>query len=410
MSIGFSSTLGAGSTDRIVTTDTASPTTQSWSFREWRNGDGGSSLGTIFDKRNSAIPGYFICRNQGSRYEFYASFNGGSSQMTAYWTRPASGEWNCWTITYDSSSTSNLPVVYQNGIAVPVTPFVSPTGTVDTNTDPYCVGNFNVSSYNRAWDGKLAEWAHWGSILTEANAVALASGRSPVGVSPGSLLSYLPLVRSTAGLKGPTTVTGTAVQTHPRILLPKRRQIFLGASAGGGGTTVSGTLGTATASGYTGGVNANRTITGSLGTATASGFTGGVDANRTIAGALGTAVASGFTGTVSNTNDIVIGGTLGIAIASGLLGNVNANHTIASNLGTAVASGLTGTVSNGTSATLDLILKILRNRQELNPATGTFTLYDDDGVTVLYTTNAWADAAGTVPYSGGALRRIDALF
>ena len=60
--------------------------------------------------------------------------------------------------------------------------------------------------------------------------------------------------------------------------------------------------------------------------------------------------------------------------------------------------------------TLDLILKILVNRQELNPATGTFTLYDDDGVTVLYTTSAWADAAGTVPYSGGALRRIDALF
>ena len=60
--------------------------------------------------------------------------------------------------------------------------------------------------------------------------------------------------------------------------------------------------------------------------------------------------------------------------------------------------------------TLALILKILVNRQELNPATGTFTLYDDDGVTVLYTTSAWADAAGTVSYSGGALRRIDALF
>ena len=60
--------------------------------------------------------------------------------------------------------------------------------------------------------------------------------------------------------------------------------------------------------------------------------------------------------------------------------------------------------------TLDLILKILVNRQELNPVIGTFTLYDDDATTVLYTTNAWADAAGTVPYSGGALRRIDALF
>jgi hypothetical protein len=56
-----------------------------------------------------------------------------------------------------------------------------------------------------------------------------------------------------------------------------------------------------------------------------------------------------------------------------------------------------------------LILKILRNRQELNAATGMFTLYDDDGTTVLYQSNAWADAAGTIPYSGGVLARIDAL-
>lgn len=58
---------------------------------------------------------------------------------------------------------------------------------------------------------------------------------------------------------------------------------------------------------------------------------------------------------------------------------------------------------------LELILKILSNRQELNAGTGTFTIYDDDSVSVLFTANAWADAAGTVPYSGGTLGRIDAL-
>lgn len=58
---------------------------------------------------------------------------------------------------------------------------------------------------------------------------------------------------------------------------------------------------------------------------------------------------------------------------------------------------------------LELILKILSNRQELNAGTGTFTIYDDDSVSVLFTASAWADAAGTVPYSGGTLGRIDAL-
>ena len=61
------------------------------------------------------------------------------------------------------------------------------------------------------------------------------------------------------------------------------------------------------------------------------------------------------------------------------------------------------------SSATDLILKILSNRQELNAATGKFTLYDDDSTTILYQSNAWADAAGTIPYSGGVLARIDRL-
>lgn len=61
------------------------------------------------------------------------------------------------------------------------------------------------------------------------------------------------------------------------------------------------------------------------------------------------------------------------------------------------------------SAKLDLILDILQNKQVLDPVTGLFTLYADDGVTVLYTAPAWEDAAGTIPYSGGCVRRIDAM-
>jgi hypothetical protein len=58
---------------------------------------------------------------------------------------------------------------------------------------------------------------------------------------------------------------------------------------------------------------------------------------------------------------------------------------------------------------LDLILDILSNRQELDPVTGIYTLYADDGVTVLKTALAWEDAAGTIPYRGRALQRLDAM-
>lgn len=61
------------------------------------------------------------------------------------------------------------------------------------------------------------------------------------------------------------------------------------------------------------------------------------------------------------------------------------------------------------SEKIALILKILSNRQELDPATGTFRLYDDNGVTVLYEVGAWEDAAGTIPYRGRGLQKLDRL-
>jgi hypothetical protein len=40
---------------------------------------------------------------------------------------------------------------------------------------------------------------------------------------------------------------------------------------------------------------------------------------------------------------------------------------------------------------------------------GKFRVYEDDGVTIFMEANAWEDAAGTIPYKGTVLRRIDRL-
>jgi hypothetical protein len=61
------------------------------------------------------------------------------------------------------------------------------------------------------------------------------------------------------------------------------------------------------------------------------------------------------------------------------------------------------------SAKLDLILDILSNRQTLDPVTGMYTLYADDGVTVLKVAYAWEDVAGTIPFRGRGLKRLDAM-
>ena len=240
--------------------------------------------------------------------------------------------------------------------------------------------------------------------------------------------------------------------------------VLVPVSAGGGGTTISATPGNAAADGTTASVK--RTIPATPGNASASGTTASVirvigaapgnavadgttaAVTRSIAATPGNAVADGVTATVSTAGTTTISCTPGNADADGALaaitrtiaaapGNAVANGAIAALLrviattpGNAVADGVTAAVqasvtisctpgnavADGVAATvtaavsqLDLILKILRNRQELNPSTGKFTLYDDDGTTVLAQSNAWADVGGTQPYSGGTLARIDAL-
>lgn len=132
-----------------------------------------------------------------------------------------------------------------------------------------------------------------------------------------------------------------------------------------------------------------------------------LDTTLAIADALHAHTADNLTLSVSGATDLVIQDALHGHTADSLaltLGYVDL----------AIADALHGHAADnitlgGLYTDLELILKILSNRQELNAGTGTFTIYDDDSVSVLFTASAWADAAGTVPYSGGTLGRIDAL-
>jgi hypothetical protein len=61
------------------------------------------------------------------------------------------------------------------------------------------------------------------------------------------------------------------------------------------------------------------------------------------------------------------------------------------------------------NADLALAIKIIKNRKQLNPTTGLYTVFDDDGITPLLQAAAWVDPAGTIPYSGGLVQRVDRL-
>lgn len=50
-----------------------------------------------------------------------------------------------------------------------------------------------------------------------------------------------------------------------------------------------------------------------------------------------------------------------------------------------------------------------RNKVVTDPIAGTYTVYDADDTTILYTADLWQNAAGTVPYAGSGAERRDRL-
>ncbi len=106
---------------------------------------------------------------------------------------------------------------------------------------------------------------------------------------------------------------------------------------------------------------------------------------------------------ISNTGgQVVLGGSLIL------------NDTYAANLDIVKDSSVAGDVWAKTAG-VDLISdvttqgKVLRNKTETNPVTGVMTVYDDDGISVLFTANIWENIAGTDPYAGNAVNRRERL-
>ncbi len=58
---------------------------------------------------------------------------------------------------------------------------------------------------------------------------------------------------------------------------------------------------------------------------------------------------------------------------------------------------------------LETIEKIIRNRTHTDPSTGIMTVFDNDGVTPLFTANIFEDVAGAQPYQGSGADRRDRL-
>jgi hypothetical protein len=229
MARGFGSTLGSGTTDKVISAVQAWPILSTIAFWAYRNGDGGGSAGRMLDKENDGV-----LRNSSSGTYIYNRQMSGSTFSEWTFSRPAASEWHHVIWAYDGNSATVDPIAYLDGVAQTLTQTGTGTTPVDESATSWNIGN--RSTDDRNWDGALAELAIWNVMLSADEAAALAKGASPLMVRPQALIEYVPMIGpANSWIAGATSITGTAIQPHPRSFYPARRRRIYTVSAAAGG-------------------------------------------------------------------------------------------------------------------------------------------------------------------------------
>jgi hypothetical protein len=111
--------------------------------------------------------------------------NANSLLFTHFWTT-TSGAWRVTglttntiyhiVVTYDGSSSSNVPVMYVNGVRSTLTLVTNPSGTINNTFDSqFILGNINQTGNvgNRTWDGQIYKTSYYNRILSDQEAIQL---------------------------------------------------------------------------------------------------------------------------------------------------------------------------------------------------------------------------------------------
>lgn len=206
-----------------------------------------------------------------------------------------------------------------------------------------------------------------------------------------------------------------SLSSNPWQIFSPINKLCLGVPAAIGAYTLTADSSSFALTGTAATLTAQRKVTADSGSFTLTGTAAVLSHNHVLAANSGSIALTGTAATLTYTpvGGYTLSANGGSFSLSGTAASLIASRKIVIGEG---AFSLVGTDANlqysvglTDSQKIDLILDILSNKQTLDSSTGLYTLYADDGVTVLYTTTAWEDAAGTVPYRGKGLARLDAL-
>lgn len=228
MARGFGSTLGSGTTDKIVAASYTSPTLFSYAGWVNRNADGTLSAGRIFSKDGSTTGEIAARRSASNVMTLSRKFSTTQGDWTVTGTSlDTAGRWNHLAIVYDGGATGNVPVVYVNGMAVSVATLVTPAGTVTSSAGVLNIGN--SASSVREWDGILGDQAFWsGVLLSAAEVEALYNGANPRDIRGNylqeliSMTSLIPasLVKATQPITRGTKYRGDRLALNDNTRFP----------------------------------------------------------------------------------------------------------------------------------------------------------------------------------------------
>lgn len=136
----------------------------------------------------------------------------------ARWSIPTPDTaWHLHIVSYDFGSSTNDPTWYLDGVAQTITERVSPSGTADYAKDDgsLTIGAGDSGGYEY-WNGEIAEFAMYNTILDATARSAIVSANSPSAVSTGRVM-YANMKTTFVDVDGGNsgTINGATVSTHP---------------------------------------------------------------------------------------------------------------------------------------------------------------------------------------------------
>ena len=153
----------------------ASPPLTQLTVSAWVSSESGESLLPMV----LAMPGFsvYVQRDDDQSAESLACASARSIRP-GEWRTPGGligdGSWQHILVAYDSSTTSNSPTFYVNGVLQPSTRLKAPAGAQFDNTGAGYIGN--TTQLDRSWDGQIDEMRLYNRCLNEDEIARLASG------------------------------------------------------------------------------------------------------------------------------------------------------------------------------------------------------------------------------------------